>query len=83
MSQRAIVTNACRIIGDSLKIGMDVNHVIATPADPMKIPAMSSPANADADRMLAGELAINRNRVIIPARWIFSFTKESCLGRPM
>jgi len=62
---------------------MDVNLATAIPVVLMKIPVMSSPANADADRMSAEELVINQSKVIILARWISSFTKESYLELPM
>jgi len=47
---------------------MDANHAIAIPAEPMRIPATSSPVSADAGSTSAGELAISQNRVITLAR---------------
>ena len=80
MSQRVIAINAYRSIGDSPRTAMDANHAIAILVDPTKIPVTSSPVSADADHTSAGELAINQSKVTTPARLIFSFTKESCLG---
>jgi len=83
MSLRATAISVYQNIGDSPRIVTGVNPVTAIPVVLTKILVMSSLANADADHMSAEELAINQSKVIIPARWISSFTKESYLELPM